>query len=114
MKPEQIKQWLKESGHDRHWLADKCGVHKSTVDGWLSNRPIPRQADTAIKAMMMEGTSLNPKFTLDQFSRIQQRAKSEGMTVEQWIAKAVLGALLVTACFCDAGKACLAFIASLF
>lgn len=34
---EEIKAWLKESGHDRDWLGAQLGVSRRTVDNWLSS-----------------------------------------------------------------------------
>lgn len=99
MKPDQIKQWLKETGKDRVWLAEKCGVSKSTVDGWMAGRTIPRPAAATINSLMFAETPLSPKFTLEQFSRIQQRDKAEGVSVEEWIAKVIVGALALMASF---------------
>lgn len=128
MKPDQIKQWLKETGKDRAWLAEKCGVSKSTVDGWMAGRTIPKPAIVTISSLMFEETSLSPKFTLDQFSKIQQRAKAEGVSVEEWIAKVIVGALaLIASChlfrspadwsapaLANTAKAGLAMVAGLF
>lgn len=39
---EDIKKWLKESGKNRQWLAEKTLSNKRTIDNWLSaGKPIP-------------------------------------------------------------------------
>lgn len=38
---EQIKVWIKTQTEGREWLADQCGVAKTTVDQWLSKKEIP-------------------------------------------------------------------------
>ena len=95
MKPDQIKSWLKENGRDRVWLAKQCSVSKSTVDGWMANRPIPKPTQSVLAALIYSDRPLSPKFTMEQFAKIQQRAKTEGVSVESWIEKAVVGALSV-------------------
>jgi hypothetical protein len=95
MNPSQIKTWLKTTGKDRHWLAEKCGVHKSTVDGWLSGRPIPKPALAVLSGLIYKDEPISPRFTIEQFAKIQQKAKAEGMSVDSWIERAVLKSLLL-------------------
>ena len=55
MKPskEDIKEWLRETGKDRAWLAEQCFVSKRQVDNWLSaNRRIPDIKLDKIKKLM--------------------------------------------------------------
>lgn len=33
---DEIKNWLAVIGQNRKWLAERCGVSKSTVNNWLS------------------------------------------------------------------------------
>ncbi len=93
MNPQQIKQWLKQSGHDRQWLAGNCGVSKSTVDGWLSPngaRNIPKPSQSIIAALMYKEKPIEPRFTVEQYARIQKAAKNAGMEVDQWIEQAII------------------------
>ena len=94
MKTEPIKVWLKESGHDRHWLAKQCAVSKSTVDGWMAGRGIPRPSQTIIAGLMYADKPIAPRFTMDQYSRIQQQAAKEGLAVDAWIEKIILKSIL--------------------
>ena len=51
--PNDIKDWLKASGHSRAWLAEKLLVSKGTIDGWLApSRPIPPHKLAYIKNLM--------------------------------------------------------------
>ena len=93
LNPEQIKVWLKQTGKDRHWLATKCAVHKSTVDGWFSNRVIPKPAISIITGLMFEDKPIAPKFTLEQFTKIQRQAEKEGVPVDEWISNTVLNSI---------------------
>jgi|GEM_PF-6844539 len=47
-----LKNWLADTNRGRDWLAEHCGVSKSTVDGWLSKRPIPKSSAKRILELM--------------------------------------------------------------
>lgn len=48
-----IKNWLKSSGHSREWLAGQLLVTKSTINSWLANvHPIPHIKLQYIKNLM--------------------------------------------------------------
>jgi hypothetical protein len=49
---EQLKAWLTSIPDGRKWLAEKCNVSKPTVDGWCSNRAMPRHAQMIIHELM--------------------------------------------------------------
>lgn len=50
---KEIKSWLKMIGKDREWLAEKCSVEKSSVDGWFAaRRNIPKTALAFIRTLM--------------------------------------------------------------
>jgi hypothetical protein len=49
---QKLKTWLATLPGGRAALAKQCSVSKSTVDGWLSNRPIPKPAQTRIQELM--------------------------------------------------------------
>lgn len=50
---EDIKKWLKESGKNRQWLAEKTLTTKGTVNGWLSaGKPIPPAKLALIEKLM--------------------------------------------------------------
>lgn len=87
MNPDKIKKWLYDKNRSRVWLADHCGVSKTTVDGWLSaNRPIPKPSQKIIQKLMSDGTpSVNPRMTLSQYAKAEEIAKANGQTVTEWI-----------------------------
>jgi hypothetical protein len=95
VKPETIKSWLKANQKDRQWLANQCGVHKQTVDGWLSaNRPISAPSANIIKGIISKGWgALNPRLTLEQYQRAQAAATQKGMSLEDWIADLIKTAI---------------------
>lgn len=99
MKAEQINEWLKKNDKDRFWLAKHCNVAKSTVDGWMAGRAIPKPTQTILVNLIFGDASISPRFTMQQFAKIQQKAKSEGISVDEWVEKAVLGSLLLIAGF---------------
>lgn len=49
---DQIKDWLKNIGKDRFWLAEQFGVEKVSVDGWFSRNKFPSKAMLIIKKLM--------------------------------------------------------------
>ena len=52
---EEIKNWLKEIGKDRFWLAEKCGVDKRSVDEWFTSRgKVSAKAILIIQSLMSE------------------------------------------------------------
>lgn len=53
-KRDEIKSWLKEEDIDRKELALECGVSVTTVNGWLSQKPIPKKALMLIANLMKE------------------------------------------------------------
>lgn len=103
MSSNKIKKWLYEKNRSRSWLADHCGVSKSTVDGWLSaDRPIPKPAQKIIEKLMSDGVPVvNPRLTLSQYAKAEEIAKANGQTVNEWIEdlinKAIFIGLLVGA-----------------
>lgn len=96
--PSAIKRWLKQIGQDRTWLANQCGVSKSTVDGWLgegTQRPIPGPSRRLIETLMNQKMSINPKLNLNEYARIQQLATQRNISVTEWIEDCIKKALLL-------------------
>lgn len=55
MTKTSIKQWLKDIGKNRDWLAEQCGVTRGGINTWLStSRPIPRQSGRLIERLMSQ------------------------------------------------------------
>lgn len=52
---EDIKKWLKETGKNRQWLADKTLSSKTTVNGWLSSGKPITPAKLALIERLMTG-----------------------------------------------------------
>lgn len=116
----RVRSWLKKSiRKDRQWLADECGVHKRTVDNWLSSkRPIPLRARKLIITKMgqvplpdqkldrvavivpMEESGVNnePKpihilalsLTSEQLSLFNQAANKKDQCILEWIMDSLL------------------------
>lgn len=53
---DEIKVWIKTSTPGRQWLADECGVVKTTIDQWLSNKNIPIAQHHRIAELMKESS----------------------------------------------------------
>ena len=105
---EEIKAWLKESGHDRDWLGAQLGVSRRTVDNWLSsNIRIPGRKLLAIGQLSSKGrepigaepgpTLLNGQPLLlnpgkDRFNLWNKAWKeSDAETLEEWAIRALDG-----------------------
>lgn len=92
---ERIKDWLKEQGFTRDWLAARCGVEVKTVNNWLSSpRPIPAKA-ILILHQLMEATAesvqteptnvLIVKIDDHRFDAYSAKALEEGFTLRNWV-----------------------------
>ncbi len=53
-----IKEVLQEQGRSQRWLAKKCGVHYTTLNGYLSNKQQP-PADVLYKIAVALGCSMD-------------------------------------------------------
>ncbi|WP_052573899.1 S24 family peptidase [Haloferula sp. BvORR071] len=112
---EEIKAWLKEFSRSRAWLGQQCGgIHKRTVDNWLSatNQDIPAASLALIARLIAEdragagaGASIPQAFPramaqapgqakvqifsvevdLTTFRTYNRAALSKGLTIEDWI-----------------------------
>lgn len=104
---EEIKAWLRKSGRDRFWLAEKCEVNKGTVDKWLSTeRNIPAKASLIIKQLMLPEKSVpfeHRSYSLvngiaavaiplsrNDLETLEKAAAKQGVTVEEFIYQAAL------------------------
>lgn len=78
---EEIKNWLKEVGQNRFWLAEQCLVDKKTVDDWFTSRgKVPSKALLKIQSLMSESkapespqTANNEEITLNVIFRGEQK-----------------------------------------
>ncbi len=72
---EEIREWLRENGKNREWLADQCGVHKTTVNNWFSNRPIPGSSLATIRILMDQKPTAAEagliQFSANEYERIE-------------------------------------------
>lgn len=64
-KRAKIKYWLDMSGLSRQEVADKLGVHISSLNGWLSNKSLPEKRWLDIKAFF-NADKEEPKETAPQ------------------------------------------------
>jgi hypothetical protein len=90
IKNQLVKDWLKERGHSRSWLAAQCGVSKKTVDNWLSaGRPINASAATIINQLMIGRRSINPQIDLETFEAFRALCCREKRSPEEKIAELI-------------------------
>jgi hypothetical protein len=91
---DEIKTWLKQTGRDRAWLAEQCGVSIGTVNNWLSaGRKITGPPQKIIEQLMSATPKLNPQIDLETFLKFEAIARREGKTVEEKIADLMKEAL---------------------
>lgn len=102
---EEIDNWLKQTGKNRAWLADQCGVSPGRVYIWFSkNSTIPAKAQIIIDKLMEEGNSHRPAGACEQrlnltlnldaatYGIFAVRAREDGYAptpegISQWIIK---------------------------
>ncbi len=79
--PEQIDEWLKTTGKDRAWLADKIGIRMGTLYNCFS-RGFPTRTLKAIEQLMEAGnpenSGLEVSFSAKEFELIEQARKLSG------------------------------------
>jgi len=70
-----LTQWLKDSGHDRHWLAEQVGATYGTITQWFS-KGFPEWAQLSIQRLMNplgnKASGLELVFNHDEFMEINQ------------------------------------------
>jgi len=95
---EAVKEWLSNhADRDRHWLAEKCGTEKRTVDNWLSSpQPIPAKATLIIRQLMIEDSEREraasgvPPMSIvlevdgETFDRYNHAATARDMIIRKW------------------------------
>lgn len=93
---DEVKQWLKNIGKNREWLAGQCGVDKRTVDLWLSSaRNIPARAMLIIQKLMEQNGTLGKiqlPLSEKQWELICETMKDQ--SILQYINEALMNAML--------------------
>jgi hypothetical protein len=75
---EILAEWLKTIDRDRHWLAERLAVKKSTVDSWFSTRRISEAMWRTLENLMAStGSSpledlLEVTLTLQEFEALEK------------------------------------------
>ena len=98
---DEIKIWLKQSGHDRNWLAEQCGVKKNTVNNWLSTSiDLPAKSLRIIESMMKADAekldTLQPSLShivirvnSDDFDAWSRAALAKGQILTDWVIESI-------------------------
>lgn len=97
MTTQEIADFLKSTGKDRFWLAEKIGVSKHTVDGWFTGRPIPRPKQAAIRRVLTGPPAIDVKLSLSEWQRIQALAAAKGQTTDDFIVSVLKSILSLAA-----------------
>lgn len=89
MTRDEIAAWLTVIGKDRHWLAEKCGSTKHTVDSWFSTRGFPKPARVIIERLMRDtGHGITAdlsrvQFTVAEWEHIERAREKAGYVQRQ-------------------------------
>lgn len=93
MTSEEIKMWLRSTGHNRAWLAERVGVAAQTVNGWLSSgKNIPSRRRAQIEALMGAADASAPaphsvlvlNIPADEFDKWNAAAMAQGLLIREW------------------------------
>lgn len=79
--PQDINEWLEDSGRSRDWLAEQTGASKATIDGWLAKgKPKPIQAPTLrlIERLMCDDLLGEPQYSYADAKVIRQAMNQQG------------------------------------
>jgi len=76
--PDTLKEWLKDRGYPREWLAKKCNVAKPTIDGWFTRKNIPSIAYPLLERIIAEEENIGVLFTFKQWNAIQDAMRFLG------------------------------------
>ena len=107
-----VKRWLKSHRLDYRWVAEQCGVSEITVRNWMSQKNIPPLKLQLLEKVMVQmptagtpaaaaaeqeipGVRVNASLALtiqlapELYTRLAERAASQGMTMEALVAQAI-------------------------
>lgn len=106
-----VKRWLKSHRLDYRWVAEQCGVSEITVRNWMSQKNIPPLKLQLLEKVMVQmpsagaapaaavqeipGVTVNTSLALtiqlapELYTRLAERAASQGMTMEALVAQAI-------------------------
>lgn len=99
-----IKIWLKANRRDYAWLAENCYVSESTVRNWMARKSIPRAKEHIIRQLIAQKPVLMPQQSVDVTSetilklkldsdtrrKLEEKAFSQGLTLEELLSRTVL------------------------
>lgn len=101
-----IKIWLKANHRDYAWLAENCYVSESTVRNWMARKSIPKAKEHIIRQLIaqkpvlmpqppavdvMSETILTLKLDSDSRRKLEDKAFSQGLTLEELLRRTVSG-----------------------
>lgn len=83
---EEIKKWLKDTGKNRQWLAEKTLSKKRTVDGWLSDgNPIPPAKLAVIERLMNGEDEIQFELPENFEAIIREKAKAAKKSIDDLV-----------------------------
>ncbi|WP_297546051.1 helix-turn-helix transcriptional regulator [uncultured Akkermansia sp.] len=89
-----FKQWMKEHGKSREWVAGRLGMAKGTLNRWMSTTPIPEKKQKLLRELMEKEqqpkqVEISMDFTPEQLEMIRQAAALRGETPGEWCERAI-------------------------
>ena len=94
MSPEELKQHRKKHRLTQKALAARLDVSYRTVVAWENTQnPIPKWVESRLREDSRP--RLNPQLNYETFLKAQEKAESQGMTLEQWIAELIKNAVVI-------------------
>lgn len=94
MEQREIRQWLKDRGRTKEWLAEHLCLQPSSVNQLLySDRNVPARTEKMIRRLMdddkendlhLPNCAIVLSVPPDVFERFNRAALQRGMTISEW------------------------------
>jgi transcriptional regulator with XRE-family HTH domain len=85
---DELKKERKRLGFTQKQFATWLGYSASAVETWES-RPNAKIPDAVVQRLNAHRTIFQPKFTLEEYGVIAKKAEAAGMSIEDFVRKAL-------------------------
>ena len=92
---KKLGQWLSEHSISRAEIAKALGVQTTVVHNWFARQRIPKNVQGSLRHLMSKDyprdheTQIAVRMKNSTLNEVVKRAVKEGLSVEEWILKAV-------------------------
>lgn len=96
---KKLGQWLNEHSISRAEIAKALGVQTTVVHNWFARQRIPKNVQGSLRHLMSKDypteleSSISVRLKNSMLNEVARRAVKEGLSLEEWILKAVKGNL---------------------